>query len=132
MFIPYVEIKGHHQFSLPEIIKIEAEFTSPTQIIIGTNGAGKTTLLREINPLPAQASDYQPGGYKRVVCLHQNRRYFLESNFGKPVKHIFEVDGVRPHQHRDSMRRSFQRVMSTAFYQTAADEGQISDSVQQH
>ena len=69
MFIPYVEIKGHHQFSLPEIIKIEAEFTSPTQIIIGTNGAGKTTLLREINPLPAQASDYQPGGYKRVVCL---------------------------------------------------------------
>ena len=93
MFIPYVEIKGHHQFSLPEIIKIEAEFTSPTQIIIGTNGAGKTTLLREINPLPAQASDYQPGGYKRVVCLHQNRRYFLESNFGKPVKHIFEVDG---------------------------------------
>ena len=81
MFIPYFEICKHLQFTLPEIIKIEAEFSSPLQIIIGTNGAGKTTLLREFNPLPAQSSDYATGGYKRMIILDKGNRYFLESFF---------------------------------------------------
>lgn len=93
MFIPYFEICKHLQFTLPEIIKIEAEFSSPLQIIIGTNGAGKTTLLREFNPLPAQSSDYATGGYKRMIILDKGNRYFLESFFGKPVKHTFELNG---------------------------------------
>lgn len=94
MFIPYFECSGHHQFSLPGILKIEVEFTSATQIIIGSNGAGKTTLMREMNPLPAQSSDYAPNGYKRIIIIDKGNRFFLESFFGKPVKHTFEMNGV--------------------------------------
>lgn len=93
MFIPYFECSGHHQFSLPGIQKIEAEFNSPVQIIIGSNGAGKSTLLREMHPLPAQSADYAPGGYKRMIILDKGNRFFLESHFGKPVKHTFELNG---------------------------------------
>lgn len=93
MFIPFFECSGHLQFTLPGIVRIEAEFNSNTQIIIGSNGAGKTTLLRELNPLPASASDYAPGGYKRIIVISKGKRYFLESFFGKPIKHTFEVDG---------------------------------------
>lgn len=93
MFIPYFECSGHHQFSLPGIQKIEAEFNSPVQIIIGSNGAGKSTLLREMHPLPAQSSDYASGGYKRIIILDKGNRFFLESFFGKPVKHVFELNG---------------------------------------
>lgn len=94
MFIPHFEIYGHHQFSLPGIQRIEVDFTSQVQIIIGTNGAGKSTLLREINVLPAQSSDYMPGGYKRVIVIDKGNRFFLESFFGKPTKHTFEMNGV--------------------------------------
>ena len=93
MFIPYFECSGHHQFTLPGIQKIEAEFNSPVQIIIGSNGAGKSTLLRLMNPLPPQSSDYATGGFQRMVVLDKGNRYFLESFFGKPVKHTFELNG---------------------------------------
>lgn len=93
MFIPYMEMKGHTQFSLPNILAIEAEYNSPIQIIIGTNGSGKTTYLRECTPLPPLSTDFILGGYKRMVILDKGNRFFLESFFGKPVKHTFELNG---------------------------------------
>ena len=93
MFIPYFESSGHYQFSLPGIQKIEAEFNSPVQIIIGSNGAGKSTLLRLLNPLPPSSSDYAPGGFQRMIVLDKGNRFFLESSYGKPVKHTFELNG---------------------------------------
>lgn len=93
MFIPYIEISGHSQFTLPQIHTIEIDFNSAIQIIIGSNGSGKTTLLREMTPLPPASADYETGGYKRMVILDKGNRFFLESHFGKPVKHTFELNG---------------------------------------
>lgn len=93
MFIPYIEISGHKQFTLPQIHTLEMTLTAAIQIIIGSNGSGKTTLLREMTPLPPQSSDYHPDGFKRIIILDKGNRYFLESHFGKHVKHTFELNG---------------------------------------
>ncbi|MNE71625.1 hypothetical protein D3C80_1675180 [compost metagenome] len=45
---------------------------------------------------------------------------------------ILEVEGMRPHQHRNCVCGGFQRIMPAAFYQAAADKGQIGNAVQQH
>lgn len=93
MFISYIEIKGHKQFSLPGIKMISAEFKSAVQIIIGTNGAGKSTLLRELSPLPPFSGDYELGGHKKINIIDKGIKYELESYFAKSTIHKFIRDG---------------------------------------
>lgn len=51
------------------------------QIILGANGSGKSSLLKELSPLPALASEFDRGGYKKITISHKGSIYELTSDF---------------------------------------------------
>ena len=57
---------------------------STITVIAGENGSGKSSLLRECTPYPACRTDYDKGGYKKVVYVHNQKVYTLTSDFRKP------------------------------------------------
>lgn len=67
----------------------------PQQVILGTNGSGKSSLMSELSPLPANGSDFEEGGYKRITVEHRGKVYMLLNDFTKrrAGHHSFMVDG---------------------------------------
>ena len=57
---------------------------STITVVAGENGSGKSSLLRECTPYPACRTDYEKGGYKKVVYFHHQEVYTLTSDFRKP------------------------------------------------
>ena len=78
-----------------------------------------------------------------VVFIGQERGHFPDQRVGVGDRDqaiillqlgadIFEVEGMRPHQHRNGMRRRLERVMAAALHQAAANEGEVGNAVEQH
>lgn len=73
---------------------IQIDMVSNTVIVIGTNGCGKSSLFKELTPYPANRSDYEKDGYRKLVVEHNNSTFVITSDFSKSSKaHSFLVDG---------------------------------------
>lgn len=84
MYITNVAIKGLKWIDcIAGIRSIDIQAISQIQIVIGTNGSGKSKLLEQITPLPANKNDYNLGGYKELIILHEGDEYKIASNFEK-------------------------------------------------
>lgn len=98
MKLTEIELKGYKRLALSNIRSIKIDLTNPYQVIIGTNGSGKSSLLKELTVLPANSSDYDKGGFKRVVAEFNNKKYVLISNFTGKAHHSFMVEGVEKNE----------------------------------
>jgi hypothetical protein len=84
MFIYELELHLCKRFSLRDISTITIKPTVKTQMVLGSNGAGKSSILKVgFSVLPAQASDFHKGGYKKVKVLHAGNEYALATIFEK-------------------------------------------------
>ncbi|MNO14039.1 hypothetical protein D3C76_36790 [compost metagenome] len=94
MFICELVLHKCRRFYLKGIETLKINPSLKTQIILGTNGSGKSSLLKEgFTVLPADARDFEKGGYKYIKVMHNGRVYELTNDFsGKSPVHSFVVD----------------------------------------
>lgn len=86
MHLISITLSKYKRMRKSHISSITLTPTEAIQIIIGTNGSGKTSLMGELSPLPASASDFEIGGSKKIVYLHEGLRYELTSTFNEGSK----------------------------------------------
>lgn len=94
MRIKELYLVGYKPLYLSNIKEITYTPEAILQIVLGTNGSGKTSLLRAASPMPAEKSEYDPGGVKRVDIEHKGNDYVLHSKLGKSNHHSFIKNGV--------------------------------------
>lgn len=95
MFIYELELHQCKRFSLRDITTINIRPTSKTQMVLGSNGAGKSSILKMgFSVMPANASDFHKGGYKKLKVLHNGQEYSLSTIFEKSSpEHEFICNG---------------------------------------
>lgn len=89
MRILRIELVGFRWFGLSNFNKFVYSPKHKIQLLLGTNGSGKSSLMRELTPLPANQSDYKPGGSKTIVIEKDNQVYILKSHFKGSSPHSF-------------------------------------------
>lgn len=95
MFIESLTLINYNPFLLRGIKRVQLNFTSIYQLIIGTNGTGKSSILRQLSPLPAVVGDFAQTGCKEIVIRHLTNRYRLVSNYKDKVgRHEFWMNNV--------------------------------------
>lgn len=87
------ELVGYTRMKLNESKGFIFKPTERLQLILGTNGSGKSSMMGELSPLPPKPSDFEDGGYKRVVYKHAGHTYCLTSTKnGSSMRHSFVKD----------------------------------------
>jgi len=95
MNIKHIEVKGYQPLEHCGTDFISIESISDVMVFIGNNGSGKSKLLSEITPFPSTSTDYNDGGYKKIVFDHEGVGYETWSSFdGKKGTHSFIKDTV--------------------------------------
>jgi len=93
MLIKSIELHGFKRFALTmwDVFKYTPEHK--IQLLLGSNGSGKSSIMRELSPLPANSSDFRPGGSKIIEIEQSGHHYKLTSSFTGAPKHSFMMDG---------------------------------------
>ena len=95
MKITSLMLDNFKPFQLGGIQRLNIRSLNNILVILAANGYGKSSLLREMKPLPANRSDYEADGKKKVGILHNNSEFILTSDFSNRTSpHSFEMDGV--------------------------------------
>lgn len=84
-----ITLTGYERLKLSEGNYIRITPTERLQIILGTNGSGKSSLLSELNPHPADKSDYSADGSKVIEMWRGDTMYLLTSTFKGGARHSF-------------------------------------------
>lgn len=74
--------------------KLEVDFTSDVQILLGTNGSSKSSSMRQLSPYSSSRSIFNKNGFKTLVIEKDGVIYKLESEFSKssPTYGFYEND----------------------------------------
>lgn len=80
-------LKGYRRLMLKNIGYFEFNPSDPVQLILGTNGSGKSSIIAELSPLPANAIDYMPDGYKEIHIRMGSDIYVCRSSFSPKQHH---------------------------------------------
>ena len=95
MRISRITLNGFKRFNLSTTGNIDLVLDSKLVLIIGPNGAGKSSLIKELSPLPANAADFNKGGYKYIEIEYNRNTYKLTNTFeGGTGKFSFIRDEV--------------------------------------
>jgi len=94
MLITDSEIVGYKNFKLANIKSLKVTFTAPLQLILGSNGSGKSSFMSQLTPMPAVASDFEPGGYTYMRIEDKGNVYELRSDITKGAHHSFVKNEV--------------------------------------
>lgn len=100
LYIEELELYLANRFLSKGTTKIHYTLKHDMQLILGVNGFGKSSLLEELSPLPAKATNYRTGGYKKIKLTCDQNNYTLISDFTKGNHHEFYKDGVNLNQGR--------------------------------
>jgi hypothetical protein len=73
--------------------KLEVEYTSDVQIILGSNGSSKTTSTRQLSPYSSSKSLFNKDGFKTLLIEKDGVIYKLESEFSKSSPHYAFYEG---------------------------------------
>ena len=65
--ITELELVNNNRLGLLSSNIFKHTFDKQYTAIGGINGAGKSTILNELSPLPANMSDYDNEGYKKIT-----------------------------------------------------------------
>lgn len=93
MLIKRFSVSDYIPLSFTGIKSLDAEYSQPIQIIIGSNGSGKSSLLREHSPLPTPKTVYGKNGVWSMEVSHGDKQYILESDFRRKHAHSFICNG---------------------------------------
>lgn len=96
MRITSARFRGFKRFRVANIKDIFLQFHAPTLIIIGHNSHGKSSLLRELCPMPATRTDFEPHiGLKDLHIEHKGHQFQIVSDFSnKTSPHHFIMDNT--------------------------------------
>lgn len=92
--ITELELVNNNRLGLLSSNIFKHTFDKQYTAIGGINGAGKSTILNELSPLPANMSDYDNDGYKKITLQKDEDIYVLTSSGSRPGKHSFLLNGV--------------------------------------
>lgn len=81
MKILRITLDGFKRFNFSLTGKIDLVIDSKLVLLLGPNGSGKSSLLKELSPLPANANDFNKGGYKYIEIEYNNSLYKLTNTF---------------------------------------------------
>ena len=93
MKILELELQGCSRLELSGIKNITIKPETSIVAIIGSNGCGKSSLIQYLSPLPAEKTDFESNGFKRIRLEHKGVIYTLVSDF-KENKHSFVIDST--------------------------------------
>lgn len=91
--ITELELVNNNRLGLLSSNIFKHTFDKQYTAIGGINGAGKSTILNELSPLPANMSDYDADGYKKITLQKDEDTYVLTSSGSRPGKHSFLLNG---------------------------------------
>lgn len=91
--ITELELVNNNRLGLLSSNIFKHTFDKQYTAIGGINGAGKSTILNELSPLPANMSDYDNEGYKKITLQKDEDTYVLTSSGSRPGKHSFLLNG---------------------------------------
>lgn len=91
--ITELELVNNNRLGLLSSNIFKHTFDKQYTAIGGINGAGKSTILNELSPLPANMSDYDNDGYKKITLQKDEDTYILTSSGSRPGKHSFLLNG---------------------------------------
>ena len=91
--ITELELVNNNRLGLLSSNIFKHTFDKQYTAIGGINGAGKSTILNELSPLPANMSDYDSEGYKKITLQKDEDTYVLTSSESRPGKHSFLLNG---------------------------------------
>jgi len=93
MYIISLELVGYNRMRLNDVKGFTFKPKDRLQLILGTNGCGKSSMLAELWPMPPKPSDFDDGGFKRIVVAKNGHTYCLTSTkTGSSMRHSFVKD----------------------------------------
>lgn len=108
--IEELEIEGYIPLKTKGCNYIKLDTNALVNILMGRNGFGKTSILKMCSLTVPDSSDFEDGGYRRIIYLdgRSNQRFELMSRFGKDGIQSFKIDGV---EQNDSNNQTVQKEM---------------------
>ena len=95
MKLLYIELYLYKPFLHHKTKHVTIDNLSHVTVISGENACGKSSLLRAISPYPSISTEFEKGGYKKLVYDHAGSIYEISSDFRKATgAHSFIKDGV--------------------------------------
>ena len=95
MKLLYIELYLYKPFLHHKTKHVTIDNLSHVTVISGENACGKSSLLRAISPYPSISTEFEKGGYKKLIYDHAGSIYEISSDFRKATgAHSFIKDGV--------------------------------------
>lgn len=95
MKLLYIELYLYKPFLHHKTKHVTIDNLSHVTVISGENACGKSSLLRAISPYPSVSTEFEKGGYKKLIYDHAGSIYEISSDFRKAAgAHSFVKDGV--------------------------------------
>lgn len=95
MKLLYIELYLYKPFLHHKTKHVTIDNLSHVTVISGENACGKSSLLRAISPYPSISTEFEKGGYKKLIYDHAGSIYEISSDFRKiNGAHSFIKDGV--------------------------------------
>ena len=95
MKLLYIELYLYKPFLHHKTKHVTIDNLSHVTVISGENACGKSSLLRAISPYPSISTEFEKGGYKKLIYDHAGSIYEISSDFRKSTgAHSFIKDGV--------------------------------------
>ena len=83
LIITELELSGFKRLALSDTKYIKINPQTNVHLMLGTNGSGKSSIMDLLTPLPPDRSDFEEGGFKRILFKYDSDSYEMYSEDNK-------------------------------------------------
>ena len=83
LIITELELSGFKRLALSDTNYIKINPQTNVHLMLGTNGSGKSSIMDLLTPLPPDRSDFEEGGFKRILFKYDSDNYEMYSEDNK-------------------------------------------------
>lgn len=83
LIITELELSGFKRLALSDTKYIKINPQTNVHLMLGTNGSGKSSIMDLLTPLPPDRSDFEEGGFKRILFKYDSDNYEMYSEDNK-------------------------------------------------